>query len=636
MALMGHTLGTDLKRLSQSTTGCTMPFIKELKRRNVFRVAIAYAIAAWLLIEITATTFPILQLPDWSVTLVTVFVLSGFPLALIFAWAFELTPAGIKLEKNVDRSASIRHITGRNLDFIIIVVMALAIGYFVYDEFVIEPAQKEALATDSAQEIVATEVRQSIAVLPFVNMSSDPEQEYFSDGLSEEILNLLAKIPELKVIGRTSSFAFKGKNEDLRIIGRALGVNTLLEGSVRKSGDRVRITAQLIDVSDGAHIWSETYNRTMTDIFAVQDDVAAAIIDALQIHVSANPTRGRPTENTEAYALFLKARASINTYEFRDAEEILLEAIELDPKFAEAYELLAFSYWWLAGTVVKAAEGQKLMGEAAAKALAIDPELVLAQAMYQSGNIETWSLLGEIEAFERAVREQPSNTAPLRALTSKLMKAGYLQEALTFAKRRVELEPLSPAANNRLSEVLLAVGRTSEAVAALELADQLGSTAAKWVIGAMNLVEKRDDIAITHFEAWLQQYDYPDTTWIRELVTGARDPVTGQAYLDSRIPQIVAAMPEEEAYDRQRTLTMWYLAFGFFDRYFELILNIDLDSTWTDADSLVYAGTIFSRLGFTAHPKYLEVAESLGIVELWELRGPPDFCEKVGGQWVCE
>ena len=196
-----------------------MPFVKELKRRNVFRVAIAYAIAAWLLIEITATTFPILQLPDWSVTLVTVFVLSGFPLALIFAWAFELTPAGIKLEKNVDRSASIRHITGRNLDFIIIVVMALAIGYFVYDEFVIEPAQKEALATDSAQEIVATEVRQSIAVLPFVNMSSDPEQEYFSDGLSEEILNLLAKIPELKVIGRTSSFAFKGKNVDLRVIG---------------------------------------------------------------------------------------------------------------------------------------------------------------------------------------------------------------------------------------------------------------------------------------------------------------------------------------------------------------------------------------------------------------------------------
>jgi tetratricopeptide (TPR) repeat protein len=251
-------------------------------------------------------------------------------------------------------------------------------------------------------------------------------------------------------------------------------------------------------------------------------------------------------------------------------------------------------------------------------------------------NIESWSLLGEIEAFERAAREQPGKSAPLRALTFKLMKAGYLQEALTVAERRVELEPLSPAANNRLSEVLLAVGRTNEAVAALELADQLGSTAAKWVIGAVNLVDKQDDIAIAHFEAWLQQHDYPDSTWIRELVTGARNPATGQAYLDSRIPQIVASMPEEEAYDRQRTLTMWYLAFGFFDRYFELIFDFDLDATWTDADSLVYAGTIFSRLGFTAHPKYLEVAESLGIVELWEQRGPPDFCEKLGGEWVCE
>ncbi len=276
------------------------------------------------------------------------------------------------------------------------------------------------------------------------------------------------------------------------------------------------------------------------------------------------------------------------------------------------------------------------MGEAAGKALAIDPDLILAQAMYQSGNIETWSLVGEIEAFERAVREQPGRSAPLRALTFKLMKAGYLQEALTVAERRVELEPLSPAANNRLAEVLFAIGRTSEAVAALELADQLGSSAAKWVIGAVNLVDKQDDIAITHFEAWLQQYDYPDTTWVRELVTGARNPTTGQAYLDSRIPQIVASMPEEEAYDRQRTLTMWYLAFGFFDRYFELILDNELGSTWTDADSLVYAGTIFSRLGFTAHPKYLEVAESLGIVELWEQRGPPDFCEKLDGEWVCK
>lgn len=606
-----------------------MSFIKELRRRNVFRVAFAYAIASWMLIEVSSTTFPLLRLPEWTATFVTVLLMIGFPLALILAWALELTPDGIKLEKDVDRSASIRQVTGRKLDYIIICILGIALIMLAVDRFM------PTADTDSTVGSAA-KLQQSIAVLPFVNMSDDPGNEYFSDGLSEEILNLLAKIPELKVIGRTSSFAFKGKNEDLRIIGQSLGVTTLLEGSVRKSGDKVRITAQLIDSSDASHIWSETYDRTITDIFAVQDDVAAAIIDALQIHVSANPTRGRPTEKPEAYALFLKGRASLNVFEYRNAIELFQDAIELDPNFAEANESLAFGYWWLGRSAVKAAEGQKLMGEAAARALAINPDLVLAQAMYQSGNIETWSLLGEINAFERAVHQQSGSSEPLRILAWDLLKAGYLQEALSVAERYVELEPLSPAANNRLSEALFAVGRTNEAIAALELADQLGSTAAKWVIGAMNLVDEKDDIAIAHFEAWLEQYHYPDTTWVRDLVSGARNPESGQAYLDARIPQIVASMPEEEAYDRQRTLTMWYLAFGFYDRYFELILDIDVDSTWTDADTLIYAGTIFSRLGFTAHPKYLEVARSVGLVELWEQRGPPDFCDKVGDKWVCK
>ncbi|MEE8624995.1 MAG: tetratricopeptide repeat protein, partial [Acidiferrobacterales bacterium] len=467
--------------------------------------------------------------------------------------------------------------------------------------------------------------------------SDDPGNEYFADGLSEELLNLLARIPDLKVIARTSSFAFKGRNEDLRVIGQTLGVKTVLEGSVRKSGDRVRITAQLVDVSDGAHIWSETYDRTMTDIFAVQDDVAAAIIDALQIHVGANPTRGRPTENTEAYALFLKARASLNVYEFQGTEEILLQAIELDPNFAEAYELLAYCHFNLCRTGVKSVEGQKLMGEAAAKALAINPDLVFAQALYHSGNIETWSFLGEIEAFERAVRQQPGNPALLETFVFGLMEAGYLQEALGVAERFVELDPLSPVANIYLANALYSVGRTSESLAALDLALQLGHDFAKWVLGAVNLAEKQDDIATTHFEAWLQQHDYPHSTWVRELVTGARDPATGQAYLDRHIPEIAASMPEEDAYNWQLNLTQWYLYLGFLDRYFELILDLDLtDSTWTDADVPVWLGTVFRRLGFTAHPKYLEVVESMGIINVWEQRGPPDFCEKMDGQWVCE
>ena len=610
-------------------------FWGELKRRNVVRVAIAYAVVAWLSIEVSATTFPMLKLPEWAATFVTVLLIIGFPVALIFAWAYEFTPEGLKKEKDVDRTESITHVTGRKIDFVIIGVLVVAVGFLLFDKLYLGEGD---IATDeAAQEIIATEVEQSIAVLPFVNMSSDPEQEFFSDGLSEEILNLLTRIPALKVIARTSSFSFKGKNEDVRSIGEALGVKTVLEGSVRKSGDRVRITAQLIDVADGAHIWSETYNRTLSDIFAVQDDVAAAIIDALQIHVAANPTRGRPTENPEAYTLFLKVIASFDAFEVINAERLLLQAIELDPKFAEAYELLAYCYWILCGTgTTNAVETQKLTGDAAARALALDPDLVFAQALYQSGNVENYSFLGEIEAFERAVRQQPGNGAVSFALTWDLSLAGYLQEALGVAERYVEFDPLSPAANYDLAVALYAVGRTSESIAALDRALQLGHESATWFIGAVNLVEKQDDIAIAHFEAFLKQNGLP-SNWVRELVTGARDPATGQAYLDRRIPQIVASMPEEYAFDMQGNLITWYVFFGFLDRYFELLLDLGLnDSTWTDADQFVYVGTVFRRLGFTAHPKYLEVAELMGIIRIWEQRGPPDFCGKVDGQWVCE
>jgi len=609
----------------------------ELKRRNVVRVAVAYAVVSWLILQLTDVLIPILALPEWVGRLVFLILLVGFPLAMIFAWAFELTPEGLKKEKDVDRSKSVTHVTGRKLDFIIIGVLAAGLIFFAVDKYFRDPDTSP--GADSTQEIVANEIQRSIAVLPFVNMSSDPEQEYFSDGLSEEILNLLAKIPELKVIGRTSSFAFKGKNEDLRIIGEALGVKTVLEGSVRKSGDRVRITAQLIDVADGAHMWSATYDRTISDIFAVQDDVAAAIIDALQIHVGATPTRGRPTENAEAYALFLKARASLNAYEFRDTLRFVQQAIELDPKFAEIYELLANAYWYMGGTVITAAEGQKGTREAAAKALALDPDLALAQAFLASGNVDNYSFLAELEGFERAISDSRSNVAAMDALGWDLLEAGYVSESLNLAERSVELDPLSPTTNFRLYESLYAVGRTSEAVAALERSGQFGNSYAAWSMGVVNLVEGQDDSAIVYFEAWGRQLDAADSNWARDLVTGARDPATGQAHLDRHIAKIVAAAPPADAYTWQRNLAILYLVFGFPDRYYEVIFDIDLkpvDATWTDADVAVYEGTVFRRLGFTAHPRYLELPEALDFFALWEQRGPPDFCEKVGGQWVCE
>ncbi len=478
----------------------------------------------------------------------------------------------------------------------------------------------------------------SIAVLPFVSMSSDPDQEYFSDGLSEEIRTLLSRVPGLKVIGRTSSISFKDENVDIRTVGRTLGVKTVLEGSVRKSGETVRITAQLVDASNGAQIWSETYDRPMKDIFAVQDDVASAVIDALQLHVSTDWSRGRPTDIPEAYTLFLKAKASMNLYDHRFAEKLLLGAIELDPEFAEAYEMLAYAYWRQAGGVIEARKGQRLMGEAAAKALAIDPDLVLARALYRSSTIEEWSYMREIAAFEEAAHKQPNNPELLNALAWDLFGAGYLREALDIAERLVDLDPLSPTANARLFESLYAVGRTEEAMAELGLQTQLDIDLAMWNLGLINLAAMQDDMAITYLESANQRSHYPqDPTWMRDFISSARDPVTGAAYLDQHISTSVASKPDEERYNWQLVQTHWYLTFGYLDRYFEQVLATHpTASSWTDAEELIRSGIVYRRLGFTAHPKYLDVAEVTGIVDVWEQRGPPDFCEKVNDQWICE
>ncbi len=590
---------------------------EQLKRRNVLRAAAGYAVVAWLIIEVADTVFPILGVPTWVTTMVVVLIIIGFPVTVVVSWIYQWTPAGIMTEQQAGAAGYTEPIgIGRQIDFVIIVLLIIAVGWLVYDKTIVAPV-----------------LENSIAVLPFVNMSDDPGNEYFSDGMSEEILNLLARIPGLKVIGRTSSFAFKGKNEDLRVIGQTLGVKSVLEGSVRKSGDRVRITAQLIDVSDGTHIWSETYNRTMTDIFSVQDNVAAAIIDALEMHVGVVPTRGRPTENTEAYVLFLKARASANTYEYRNAEELLQQAIELDPKFAEAYELLAFTYWKLGGDV----KAQRLVGEAAANAIALNPDLVLAQTLYQATRVGPYLHWRAIEAFDQAAREQPDNPWVLDGLVFLLMEYGYVEEALRLSERYVELDPLSLSANSYWGTSLYAAGRTNEAIAALEIADQLGSDSAKWFIGAFNLLDNRDETAIAYFESFFQQHDDTDSTWVKELVTDTRDSTSGQAYLDRRIPKILASMPEEGEFNWQDRLLSFYLLFGFLDRDFEIIITTGpSDTTWNAGGIYMWRGHVFRRTGFTAHPMYLEVAELMGFIHAWEQRGPPDFCEKVDGQWVCE
>jgi TolB-like protein len=295
-----------------------MSFFTELKRRNVFKVAAAYIIVGWLIMQAGDTLAPALHLPEWVNSLLAYFLILGFPLALFFAWAYEMTPDGIKKEKEVDRTQSVTHVTGQKLNYTIIALLVAALGYFVFDKFVLQPQKtaESTMALEQADTAKASDER-SIAVLPFVDMSANSDNEYFSDGLSEELLNILAKIKELRVAGRTSSFAFKGKNEDLRIIGEKLNVNSILEGSVRKDDqrNRVRITAQLINVEDGYHLWSETYDRDLNDIFAIQDEIAHKVAMALRITLlGEDEARLEQVASTEinAYDLYLKGLQGVN------------------------------------------------------------------------------------------------------------------------------------------------------------------------------------------------------------------------------------------------------------------------------------------------------------------------------------
>ena len=524
-----------------------------------------------------------------------------------------------------DRAATPSWGIGRSVAVTLLVAFAGVILWFATDR------QKGDPLGDAPEPGAA-----SIAVLPFVNISDDTDNEYFSDGLSEELLNLLSRVPRLKVIGRTSSFAFKGRNEDLRVIGRTLGVNTLLEGSVMKSGDRVRIRANLVDATDGSSIWSDSYDRELTNIFDVQDDVAAAIVEVMQIHVGSLPTRGRPTASTEAYALFLRARVLLNDQNGRDAAVLLKQAVALDPEFAEAQELLAYSDWQQAGFVLSLADGLRLSRAAAAAALDLNPNLDFARALFHLAGNDRNGLSG-IQALEKHLRENPADAAARRTLIYELTARGYLREAHELAEDFIELDPLSPVANYTLGEMLFAVGQREEAFLRLNIAWELDNEFAQWFVPAANLAAGRDEIAIMRYESRLARDGIADVSWVSEAVSMARDPDNGRAFLEHRIPQILARIPEEQRMLWRADLMLWYLIFGFTDAYFD---TIDEEITGTDRSNeaavLVWQGHLFPGTGFVGHDRYLQIAESLGLTETWMQRDAPDFCTLSAGAWNCE
>ena len=456
-------------------------FISELKRRNVIRMAGLYLVGAWLLTQVAATLLPVFEAPGWVMkTIVGILAVSFIP-AMIFAWVFELTPDGLKRDSEIPEAQSIAPQTAQKMNRLIVALLVVAVIYFGVDKFVLAPKREEALVVETTQAITEkvaqqekSENEKSIAVLPFVNMSTDPEQEFFSDGLSEEILNLLAQIGNLKVIGRTSSFAFKGKNEDLRLIGKTLGASYLLEGSVRKAGNELRITAQLIEAKSGTHVWSKSYDRKLENVFAIQSEIAGAIAEALKINLldrnQAIPV-AQVAASLPAYELFLKARGLIHGRTrngLESARELLDKALKLDPNYAPALAVQAQTLYMLNNTVggygnIPHEQAMAMAQPLLERALALDPKLAEAHAVQGLIFIVQRDFARAEAAMARALVLNPNLADALHWQALQLGGAGRLREALATRQRLDAIDPLNVANLWGLSVALRGSGKLTEA-----------------------------------------------------------------------------------------------------------------------------------------------------------------------------
>ncbi|MCH8348090.1 MAG: hypothetical protein IH901_06325 [Proteobacteria bacterium] len=445
-------------------------FFSELKRRNVVRVAVAYVVVAWVILQFIDVIQDPLNLPGWFQTVTIVFLGIGFPIALIVSWAFEVTSEGVKKTEEVDKSKSVTHGTGQKINRLIAGALVLAVGFIIYDKMVAPVDDGEVKVREA-----------SIAVLPFIDLSKDGDQQYFGDGIAEEILNVLARIPEMKVAGRTSSFQFKGQNPDLRAIGKLLNVDHVLEGSIRKDGNRIRITVQLIAADDGLHLWSETYDRELVDIFAIQDQISEAVAEALQIQFGTGEeiVVEQETDSAEAYSLYLRGR---QYFHMRGVENItkaikLYEAVTvLDPEFSNAWSALAIAYSLKPYYVIGREDFITLYenGKAAAdKALELDP-----------ANAEAYSALNIVHIGLYQWREAEINNAKATALAPNDAEIANFagdhyrvmfdtENSIKWEGRAFELDPLHQVNSRDLAYGYLEAGDFDNALKASSVAMDL-------------------------------------------------------------------------------------------------------------------------------------------------------------------
>ena len=601
-----------------------MSFFAELKRRNVFRVGIAYVVGGWLLLQLTDVLLQLLDLPEVMGRVVVLLVAIGLPIALFFAWAFELTPEGIKKEKDVDRSKSITRVTSQKLNNAIIGLLVVALGYFALDKFILDPKRDAAeIATaiegsrDQVPEAVASPVTEkSIAVLPFVNMSSDEEQEYFSDGLSEELLNLLAKIPELRVAARTSSFSFKGQSIEIPEIASRLKVDHVLEGSVRKSGNQLRITAQLIQADNGYHLWSETYDRQLDNVFQIQDEIAAAVVEALKITLLGETPTVRETD-PQAYQLFLEAQyvsRQRSAQQIPKAISLFERALEIDPDYSPAWAELASAYMWYGGIGDMPIDESFVRADNAIKmALETDPEN--AMAYFARGTAKLFNKFDfkeGAEDYQQALRLEPGDAFLMGANATAARTLGQLDKSIEMYNSALELDPLMAEMRSWQGLAYLYTGRLDEAGTAFRTTLNLSSqySGGHYRLGRVLISKGELDAALAEMEKEAQ--GIYSATGLAMVHHALGDFDVSQMMLD----ELIETGSSHAAYQIAEV-------YGFRnepDKAFE----------WLEKALVIRDSGLTSILGNPAlrglrtDPRWQPFLEKIGLLEFW-LEMPPEY-----------
>jgi TolB-like protein len=618
-----------------------MSLIAELKRRNVIRMAMLYGVGSWLILQVGDLLFDLMGLPDWALRIVLGILILGAPVALVFSWLYELTPEGLKRDRDVDPEQSITPETGRRLNHLTLVVAVLAIVLVAYQQFIGAPKHRQlpdSVAPEAEPALVQEQAvapdqdtQQSIAVLPFRDMSAAGDQDYFAEGIAEELLNALVRIEGLRVASRTSSFSFKGQSVDLTTIADRLGVTHLLEGSIRTAGNQVRVTAQLIEVSNDAHLWSETYDRTLDDIFAIQDEITSQVIEALEVHLAGStelPSAQEVlTDNPEAYRLYLQGRHQWrmrNVESLHAAEDLLTQAVALDPGFARAWSALSVTRHVLPdydASLSQAAQVNSVL-EATEKALALDSDIGEALAV-KADVLEFECRFAEAEAFyRRAIEAEPDDATAYHWYSNFLRQSGYFKDGVAQITRAFELDPLNASIVFNMAWAESMQGNTERGLELLREAARLGifygSTAFQGLLLSFAGDLDRAGPLLRDPGPFMQAVD---PAWVDEFLAVLHNP----SLRDEKETTINALLQPGNPYFRHSVLVA-------IDS--PLALEVIGDNCYAIADTLdLWRPTV----GIRQQPQFESVMTAAGLMDFWRERGWPDLCrENDAGVFQCD